>query len=224
MKIIAHRGASRECPENTFAAFDRALEIGVDAIETDVQITRDGHCVLRHDDIILKEGQYCYINELTLEELLSIDLGQGERVPTLLEFLEKYEGRLPLMLEAKDHRATEALIQCLAASRQPGMLHVTSFLFSVIREVRKRLPELGTSIVMAALPPDPSSIFKQVPTKEISLFRGFLTRELVQGLKGNGHTVRAYTVNWPREAMTLASWGVDAVFTDDPRAMRNLKS
>ncbi len=94
--VAAHRGASTTHPENTMAAFRRAAEVGVDQIETDVRVTKDGHLVLIHDGTVDRttngSGKVC---EMTLEELRTLDAGSwkgeefaGERIPLLTEFLE----------------------------------------------------------------------------------------------------------------------------------------
>jgi len=99
--IIAHRGARTEAPENTYAAFDKALTYNLDGIELDVQLTRDGVPVLYHDRTLYKiSGLRKYISDLTYDELLSHDFGawyspafSGETILTLKETLERYVHR-----------------------------------------------------------------------------------------------------------------------------------
>lgn len=87
---LAHRGASGYAPENTLAAFDKAIELGADMIETDVRQTKDGHLVLFHDPSVKRttNGQGL-VSELTLAELKALDAGSwfgrefaGQRIPT----------------------------------------------------------------------------------------------------------------------------------------------
>src|SRR6266540_6973725 len=107
--VLAHRGASGYAPENTFPAFDRALALKSDGIETDVRSSKDGVLVLVHDERIDRtadgEGR---IADLTFAELQKLDVGvgfnprhRGERIPTAEGFLDRYGGRLPLCLEVK---------------------------------------------------------------------------------------------------------------------------
>lgn len=91
----AHRGDRYHYPENTMPAFRAAVEMGCDAIETDVRMTKDGHLVLIHDrDTLRTTGVHAFVDELTLEELRALDAGSfkgeafsGERIPTVEEFL-----------------------------------------------------------------------------------------------------------------------------------------
>jgi hypothetical protein len=109
MKVIGHRGAASLAPENTFAGFDLALEMGVDALETDVQRTKDGKLVLFHDARIERttngRGRLQY---MAWEELRGLDAGSwfhrrytGERIPLLTVFLQKHGRRIPIELEVK---------------------------------------------------------------------------------------------------------------------------
>ena len=87
--LAAHRGDRANYPENTLAAFRAALEFGADMIETDIRMTRDGELVLIHDRSTLRtSGIDKNVDELTLAELKEIDVGEGESVPTVREFLE----------------------------------------------------------------------------------------------------------------------------------------
>ena len=107
--ILAHRGASGYAPENTYEAFDRAIAMRSDGIETDVRATKDGTLVLMHDARVDRttsgEG---LVSDLTAEEIANLDAGAGfnpryagERVPLVAAFLSRYGRRLPLCLEIK---------------------------------------------------------------------------------------------------------------------------
>ena len=105
LRLYAHRGASGELPENTMAAFGRALDYDIDALESDVHMTRDGHVVISHDP----DGARCCgvareIRASTLAEVQSWDagwgftapdggrpfVGEGHRIPTLEEVLQGF--------------------------------------------------------------------------------------------------------------------------------------
>jgi glycerophosphoryl diester phosphodiesterase len=93
---IAHRGASGYAPENTMAAFRRAVSLGVTFIETDLQLTRDAHFVALHDETVNRTTTgHGSLQHMTLSEVRRLDAGSwfasefiGERVPTLLDILE----------------------------------------------------------------------------------------------------------------------------------------
>ena len=106
---VAHRGASSYAPENTFAAFNKALELGASHVELDVHFSRDGHIVVIHDDTLDRttDGSGA-VADKTLVELRSLDAGSwfgpaysGERIRTLAEIFEQYKGRLYFHVEIK---------------------------------------------------------------------------------------------------------------------------
>ena len=91
-----HRGDRKNFPENTMSAFRAAVELGLDAIETDVRMTKDGHLVLIHDrDVARTTNGKGNVDEMTLEEIRALDAGfwkgpehVGQRIPTVEEFLD----------------------------------------------------------------------------------------------------------------------------------------
>ena len=104
--VAAHRGFCAKYPENTLLAFQKALELGVDQIETDVRITKDGQLVLIHDATLERTtngtGKVC---DYSLEELKRLDAGRGQTIPTLRELLElvKDHPTITLDLELKEY-------------------------------------------------------------------------------------------------------------------------
>src|SRR5882724_8531889 len=99
--VIAHRGASSSAPENTLAAFDLALEMGTRHLELDVELTRDDHVVVIHDDTVDRTTDGSGpVTSHALAALQGLDAGSwfggkfaGQRIPTFEEVLERYQGR-----------------------------------------------------------------------------------------------------------------------------------
>ena len=110
---IAHRGASSYAPENTFAAFDLAVEIGIEEIELDVQFTSDSHIIVIHDETLDRTSNSTGpVSERTLEEIQLLDAGfwfdeefSGERIHTLGEVFERYKDKLRFNIEVKSKEA-----------------------------------------------------------------------------------------------------------------------
>src|ERR1700691_2371330 len=89
MLVIAHRGASGYEPENTLASFKKALEIGVDGIELDVHLSKDGNVMVIHDSWVNRTTNGIgRVENKTLKELQKLDAGNGEKIPTLQEVLD----------------------------------------------------------------------------------------------------------------------------------------
>jgi glycerophosphoryl diester phosphodiesterase len=136
MLVIAHRGASGYAPEHTFAAWDRALELGADYLEQDLQMTRDGVLVVMHDETLertaRREGRACTgrVIDHTIAELRACEVGSwfndarpdaarpeysGQPVPTLGEVFGRYAGRAPFYIETKQPEAAPGMEESLVA-------------------------------------------------------------------------------------------------------------
>ena len=100
--VAAHRGWCSKYPENTMSAFKAALDIGVDQIETDVRITKDGHLVLIHDNTVDRTTNgKGFVHDMTLSELRELDAGNGEKIPTLEELMELVKDHPTVTLDSE---------------------------------------------------------------------------------------------------------------------------
>ncbi|MBU1396134.1 MAG: glycerophosphodiester phosphodiesterase [Gammaproteobacteria bacterium] len=150
--VIAHRGAADDAPENTLAAFRLAWQQGVDGIEGDFHLTRDGEIVCIHDaDTRRTAGRAGKVADATLAELRQLDVGcwkgepwRGARIPTLGEVLATVPAGKRVFIEIKcGPEILPALIAALAgAGMQPGQAIVMSFDARVIGEAKRLLPQL----------------------------------------------------------------------------------
>lgn len=139
--ISGHRGASAELPENTLAAFRRALDHGADGIELDVALTSDGVPVVMHDETVDRttDGTGA-VSELTLDQLRTLDAGGGEPVPTLDEVLALAAGRAEVNIELKDARSAGPVARIVA--RHPDLIwFASSGQWEALAELRELLPE-----------------------------------------------------------------------------------
>lgn len=120
--IVGHRGAKALWPENTMLSFEKAIELGVDGIETDIQMTADGKLVLMHDLLVDRTTNGSgAVKEKTLAELRRLDAGEGQKVPLLSEFLDLVKGTdLMLNIEMKDYRP-QVLDQTIAMLADYGL-------------------------------------------------------------------------------------------------------
>lgn len=154
MLVFGHRGASGYAPENTFAAFDCALELGADGAETDVRLTKDGVLVLMHDATVNRTTTGTgRIASLSWSQVEKLDAGRwygeayaGQRVPRVAELLDRYMGRFQLILELKTSEARQPLIELL---RQRGLgddpaLRIIAFSWANVRLIARSLPRLTT--------------------------------------------------------------------------------
>jgi len=215
VRIYAHRGASRELPENTTRAFRRALELGADALETDVHVTHDGVIVVSHDpDGARIFGQAARIADSSWAEV------RAWGMPSLEEVVTSFPG-VPINVDLKIDAAAlaVALLRKLGAEEQ---VTLASFQSSTLRKVRAlgyRGPTgLGRSEVARLLslpaaaqrgPLAPPGRAAQLP---LSLAKPWIIRRC----HALGLRVDYWTVNEPALATSLVALGADGIMTDDP--------
>ncbi len=228
---IAHRGASSYAPENTFAAFDYALELGVRHVELDVHFSRDGHLVVIHDDTLDRTTDGTgRVADRTLAELRSLDAGAwfgaeygGERIRTLAEVFERYKGRLHFHVEIKA-RAEGLASRTADMVRAHGLgsdVTITSFWKPCIEEVRAYAPELASGWLAPMGPGsgwDDSIIGQAVELglEQVCPRADVTTPELVSALHGEGFVVRCHGVYDERLMRHVVDSGADGMTINFP--------
>lgn len=113
MKIFGHRGASDQYPENTMLAFRKAIEKGADGIEADVHLTKDGECVLIHDETIDRTSNGMgWIKDYTYEQLLEFEFKNGKDVEDWVK-IPKLSQLLGLAKEEKKDVILDIKTDCI---------------------------------------------------------------------------------------------------------------
>ena len=226
-KIIAHRGASAHAPENTIAAFQLALEQGADGIELDVMLSKDGHLVVIHDDTVDRTtGGKGYVRDMNLEELKSLDAGEGQSIPTLDEVFEEFGGRLIINVELKNYTSVFDGLPIetakLVKKHQLGeSVIVSSFNPFNLPRFHARMPEVDLGLLT-----QPNTAKKWVWRlfKYDALHPHFsdVDQVLIAALHSRNRKVNVWTVDEPSEIQRLAALEVDSIITNDPKAAREV--
>ena len=224
MLVIAHRGASAYAPENTRAAFERAIAMGADMIETDVQLTRDGELVLIHDAMVdrTSDGQGP-VADHTLAELRALDVGAwfdpafaGERIVTLDELIDEFLPRIPACLEIKDPLATDALLDAIGRRGIGDRIQVTSFSWSALSRAATRRPDLVYGFLTPTLHAD---IIRRCAARgfaQVCAPARALTVGLVDAAHAAGLRVRAWGVRERGDVERVIASGADGATVDWP--------
>lgn len=232
-RIYAHRGASAEFPENTLAAFERALELGCDALETDVHLTRDGQVVVHHDATARRLSRDDRrIVELDLEEVRKLDVGRGLHPPTLDEVLDAFPGvHVNIDIKAHSRAAAEAVVRKVVLRGDERRVLLTSVDDAVVRYVRATgypgdvgVGKVGALMVLATPAWGLRAIEKAGRIKRQALqipwrFKGvhFDREGVVRRAHAAGLRVDYWTINDPELAKRIVRIGADGIMTDDPR-------
>lgn len=209
MLIYAHRGSSRNHPENTLEAFSAALSEGADGIETDLRLTADSRVVLCHDPV------FCGLKvaRTTLDELRGAGLRRGKEIATLRQLLDVAAGKAMLNLEIKD----PAVVPRLAPfANEIGECLFTSFRTEAWTGVRERWPGFRAGPVFDAWGEAEAETVARLRPDAVSLKASLWSREALALCRKAGADLLLWVVNDPVEAVEFEREGLPGIFTDAP--------
>jgi glycerophosphoryl diester phosphodiesterase len=230
--VIAHRGASMYAPENTFAAFTKAHELGIHWVEFDVMLSKDDEAVIIHDETLERTTSgKGLVGERLYSELKDLDAGTwfqadyaAERIPTLqlmMELLKKLG--LSANIEIKPQLGREeATVKKVLATLEKSEPHdlfpplISSFSFETLQWVQKLAPNSMIGFLMHEWQADWRVKCDELQAVTVNINDKILSEKRVQEVKNTDRQVLVYTVNNAERAQTLFNWGVSAVFSDCP--------
>jgi glycerophosphoryl diester phosphodiesterase len=228
MLVIAHRGASGNAPENTMAAFRKAVALGATFIETDLQLSRDARFVAIHDATVNRttSGQGA-VHDMTLAELRRLDAGSwfgsefaGERIPTLEEILEfSKKNDVVFYLELKPGGSwggEHALIGALRDSGEIARALVISFDPGIVLSLRKIEPTLMTGLLYDGQIESPVEKAVAIGARQLAVRGDLVTPALIAQARRKDLQVVCWTVNHAAHMRMLAAAGVDGIMSDYP--------
>lgn len=237
--VIAHRGLSREYPENTLPGFEAAVASGADMIELDITLTADGQFMVIHDDTLHRttetEG---FVSHQSSRQLRQLDAGkwfgaEGGKIfiPTLDEVLDQIGGRIQLNIEVKPFfpliqagRMQAALSRLLTIVDERGLRDtvllssVNFYLLEYLRELDAGL-RLGLIFRRPLTDFDPVYVCRAFNIWSLHPFVEQVDTDLIQGMHNIGVKVFPYTVNSRTHMRELLAQGVDGMFTDTPSVL-----
>jgi glycerophosphoryl diester phosphodiesterase len=213
---ISHRGAHQTHPENSIAAFERAIELGADGIELDVHATRDGVVVVHHDPVVHarhpQRPSHQPISELSSNELARFPLADGTRIPTLPATLEAIGDRAIVYVEIKATNIEPLVTRCIRESEARCAVH--SFDHRIVKIVKAILPAMRTGILEVSRHIDPAASLVAAQAEDLWQEVDSIDEETVARAHSVGARVIAWTANDAAQWETLYALGVDAICTD----------
>jgi glycerophosphoryl diester phosphodiesterase len=217
VQIIGHRGVRGLEPENTMRSFRKAMQLGVDYIECDVRMTKDGHIVLIHDNTVDRTTNGSGpVNSFTFDEIRKLDAGKGESIPTLQELLDLARGKVKLLIELKDGTATEPAMRLVEKNGMENEVSFTSGNTETLKRVRELNASIPTEHNFGQPPDDAIDRALSIGAKRVSCHISHLTSEFVQKAHENSLQVIAWPPNTVEEAEKAIKCGVDLLCTDRP--------
>lgn len=236
--VVAHRGFSGVAPENTMAAFKKAIEVGSDMIELDVRLSKDGEVVVIHDESVERttNGKGRVI-DLTLNELKRLGAGSkfhssfsGEQIPTLKEVLQLAYGQIKVNIELKigDYGRWTILDLAERALREVEMAGmVNQVMFSsfdpmAIERVMKKNQAMPVAYLYNRPWNFPREVTEGRPFPTLNCRKTVLTSENISHAHQEGVRIGVYTLNTEEEMERFIDLKVDAIITNYPDRLINI--
>ncbi|MCY6483046.1 glycerophosphodiester phosphodiesterase [Clostridium aestuarii] len=223
VKITAHRGSSKDAPENTLEAIDVAIKNKADYAEIDVQETKDNKVVLIHDKSLSRTaGLDKNIWEANLDEIKQLDAGswfderfKGVRIPTLEEVIDHSRGKIKLNIEIKTNGHEKKLVQKVVnLIKRKGIINscvVTSLNYNVIQEVEAMEPRIKTGYIMYVA----IGNLHKLNVDFYSVEETNVTEKFVADAHMIGREVHVWTINEEEDMQKVIDLGVDNIITDN---------
>jgi glycerophosphoryl diester phosphodiesterase len=238
MMVIGHRGSPHEALENSWSAFEKAIESGAQRIELDVQLTRDGELAVVHDENLLRtSGVDAEILKLNSDEIRKIPLNNGEAIPFIEEVIERILPRIELNIEIKGNTTYEAekVAELVLNSKRQDRVIISSFRRAPLEFLAEQYPELSLACLWG---PDlewpyfahynPLVFMSACRSKILHPWVGYVNEEVMDQARLRGWKVFAYAgylgpdERQGREELWsyLDACGIDGLCTNFPREMK----
>lgn len=238
ISIIAHRGFSGQYTENTLLAFEKAIEIGADYIETDIQQTADGKLVAFHDDTTKRLGNIdLNIRKSSYNQLLQVKLPQDQKIPLLQELLDISKGKIGLNLELKQPNLVDAVYDLVDRNGMVDNVIFSSFFHPNLFRLQKINPQAGRGTLEPRHPYIQQHFISRFSRKHwirrakalhvtsIHPYRQLVDAKLCRKAHELGIYILPWTVDSPADWQKMIMAGVDGIMTNHPdKLMEYLKA
>jgi glycerophosphoryl diester phosphodiesterase len=217
--IMGHRGAKALEPENTLLSIRRAMEIGVDAVEIDVHLTKDKEVVVIHDSTVDRttngKGP---IGSYTLEEIKKLDAGKGEKIPTLEEVIEFVKDKVRLIIELKEEGTEDKVVELIKRYNMFASAYIISFWHMLVKKIKEMDSRIKTGVLLVGCPVD-ACIARSASADALVMNYAFVNKELVDKAHQEGLKVFIWNIDDRDMLRPYVDMGVDGIGSNDPRIL-----
>ena len=237
VKNFAHRGFSSKYPENTLLSFQKALEEGVDGIENDIQLTKDGEIIILHDETVDRttDGKG-YVKDYTLKELKQLNAGEVykeqfgfQEIPTLREYFHLVkEKSIITNIEMKtgvfEYKEMEdKLVDLIGEFEMEDRVLITSFNHFTILRMKEKAPYLKYGFLAYDWRIDAGEYTAKYGISCYHPEYHNLTGNVVEELKHHGIEINPYTIDEPQDIRDMIKKGVNSVITNCPDIVNRIR-
>lgn len=217
VKVIAHRGTGIGPLENTLTGFNTAIGWEVDCIECDVRSSQDGVPVIIHDFAVerVSNGKGL-VAEKSAKELQTLEIGDGERIPTLTEFFDLVAPHkdIRIVLDVKVVDIEDQIWRMIQEYDFTHRTMISSFIQPVLTKFRSLNNDLPTALLYEYDLHNPVEVAQNLGCTAINPQLHFVDEQLVQACHQVRLEINPWVINEPEEMRRFTDWGVDGIITD----------
>ncbi len=221
--VIGHRGAAGHEVENTIPSIDKAISLGVNAVEVDVFLCKSGELVVFHDENLSRlTNSNAFIESLTIDSIKKIDVINNHRIPTLEEVIKFINKRVHLNIELKGlntAKPTYKLLKSLFINKQEliDKILISSFNWEELDIIYNLDKDIPTAVLTEEEPIEMAiNQAIKINAKAINIDYKLLNRKVVNKIKSENLIINAWTVNEINQIKRIINLGVDGIITDFP--------
>ena len=214
--IMGHRGAAALEPENTLLSIRKAMEIGVDAVEIDVHLSKDKEIIVIHDSTLDRTTNgRGPVSNYTLSELKKYDAGKGETIPTLQDVMDLTDGKIKLVIELKEKGPERFVVEQIRRNGLEDNVYVISFWHRLVKNVKEMDGNIKTGVLLVGCPAD-TSIADRISADALVMKYTFVDEEFVGLSHKNGLKVFIWNIDDSDLIKPFADMGIDGIGSNNP--------
>jgi glycerophosphoryl diester phosphodiesterase len=219
MMIMGHRGAAALESENTLRSIERAVEIGVDAVEVDVRLSKDRELVVIHDSTVDRTTNGSGpVSGYSLDGLKKLDAGGGQTIPTLQEVMELVGHKVKLVIELKEEETEKMVVELIKRNNVEDNVYVISFWHELVKTVKVIESCIKTGVLLVGCPVD-TCVASQAFADALVMKYNFVNRHFVEMVHKDGLQVFVWNIDEPHLLKPYVDMGVDGIGSNDPRVL-----
>ncbi len=220
---IAHRGFTKSFPENTFEAFEAAIQNNFDAIELDIQFSKDGEAIVFHDENLSRlTGNIAAVNDLTLPKLKELRINQKYSIPTLAEALKVINRKLMVIVEIKNSKAVDEVVKQIEKSiNNQGWNYnqfiISSFDWTVLEQVAKLNSEINLGVLTFDELKKGLAFAEKIKADCIFPHFSLLNVEICEEIAQKNIKIYPWTVNDIEDIQRMKTLKINGIISDFPQ-------
>ena len=221
-RIVAHRGASNDAPENTLLAFQKAIDLECDVVELDVRLTKDNQVVVIHDDNVDRttDGRG-KVSELTLKEIKKFNCAEKQKIPTLQEVIDLCKGKIDIHIELKGEGTASPVYDLIIKNDILSNVVIISFKSRFLQEMSMLSRKVDLGLLFEEYIMSKAVILwyvgRLVGINYVCCDYPTINKKIVDKAHRLGMKVYVFDVKSKEEGEKLINMGVDEIGTDFPK-------